>query len=763
MIESATIFISAFLLFLIQLILAKAFLPWFGGSASVWTTCMLFFQVLLLAGYGYSHLLDRRFTPRIQGRIHLAALLLAAAALAVQWNAWGGPLLPGDAWKPDPERAAAPHILLLLALAAGIPFFLLSTTSPLIQRWAAYRRPHHDAYRLYAYSNAGSLLALASYPFLIERHLDLPSQALLWVGLFAAFAAGLVRCAILPAQPPTAATCATTAPATPSTPAPARPLTWMLLAASTVAMFLAVTHQISEEIAVVPFLWVLPLGIYLLSFILCFSAGRWYRREWYLPLCVLSSIAVLAASYQGVGLGIIEQLLANGLFLFSFCMLVHGELAARKPGHESLTLFYLMVAVGGVVGGLFIAVAAPLLFVGYWEFHVTLAAAWLGLAILFARDAQSTFHRGSRIAFHATGLVVGGLCLHGLYYLLGPKDRPYVDLKAMLLAALAVAPLLALLHAALRKTSVMDHVAWPRAAVVAALIASEIFLGFRIQTSTRDATAMGRNFYGVVKIELTHDLEAGGHEVLRMKHGRIMHGLQFTEPRLRGVGTAYYATGTAAELAMRLHPRRTAEPAQPLHVGILGLGAGTLAVYGQPGDTMHLYELNPLVAAFAAGPDAPFTFLADTEADWTIALGDGRLMMERELREQGGQNFDVFVLDAFSSDAIPAHLVTREAIALYLQHLRDQDSVIAVHISNRFLDLRDLFYTLAAEAGLEAHHLPYEGDRSKGSSSAIWILLAQSPYWDEALADYRRPHTPRRKVLWTDRYSSLFEVLKSQN
>ncbi|MFN7141345.1 MAG: hypothetical protein ACK4UN_18615, partial [Limisphaerales bacterium] len=347
MAHALTIFISAFLLFLVQLVIGKRILPWFGGAPAVWTTCMLFFQLLLLAGYAYAHFLSARFTNAIQARIHSVVILASLVSISFLWWQWGTPILPGENLKPQSPDQPVWQILKLLTLSVGLPFFILSSTSPLIQRWYSFKADGQRTYRLYALSNVGSMLALLSYPFLIEPWSRLTMQGVGWGVLYFVFAGACLGCArLLPKQTGAAQTDSSTASPTGKPPTKFTVTLWLLLATMTSAMLLSVTNNLCQEVAVVPFLWVLPLSIYLLSFIICFDSPKWYQRRWFVLAGVVSTIVVLITAFQGVQLGVVPHIISYGFFLFLFCMLCHGELVTHRPATTHLTLFYLMVALG---------------------------------------------------------------------------------------------------------------------------------------------------------------------------------------------------------------------------------------------------------------------------------------------------------------------------------------------------------------------------------------------------------------------------------
>ncbi len=656
----AAIFLSAFLLFLIQPVLAKLILPWFGGSAAVWTTCLVFYQSALVAGYFYANLLVTRLPGRAQSATHT---ILLAAALAFL------PTIPGDRWKLAVDHPAA-RILLLLVSVLGLPYFLLSSTGPLLQAWYARRWPGSQPYRLFALSNAGALIALLAYPSLIEPWIPTHTQDLLWSGGFAVFAVLCAAIALSGFWKKTGREVlrveSLSAP-----PVPARDRwTWIILAAAGSMLLLSTTNQLTENVAAVPLLWIVPLALYLVTFILCFESSRWYQRPLFQRLLAIALGAVGYASYDirvGEALPVSIPLFAGALFIG--CMFCHGELAARKPSGEHLTSFYLMIALGGALGGIFVGLVAPLIFSGVYELSVTLLLIAILAAILNWDQGWS------------------------------------------------------------------QRLLWPVATIAMALV-----LLAQIGAYHRNTIVLERDFYGSLRV-----VESGGKRTLY--HGTVMHGSQFLSPKLRDWPTTYYGPPSGIGLALR-------NCAAPKRVGLVGLGTGTLAIYGAPGDEFRFYEINPEVTAIA---ESRFTFLRDSRAKISIAPGDARLSLERE----APQRFDVLAIDAFSGDAIPVHLLTREAVELYQRHLAP-GGVIAFHISNRFLDLAPAVSRVAEACGLRAVRVESPRDDDLGLSSATWVLATRNRDFlsRPAIANAAEPIPLRNIRPWTDDYNNILQVLR---
>jgi SAM-dependent methyltransferase len=682
-----TIFSSAFLLFLVQPIIAKQILPWFGGSAAVWTTCLVFFQTALLAGYAYADAVARRLSQRRQAWLHAALLAASVASL---------PIVPAVAWKPAGGENPAAQILGLLVVTLGLPYFLLSTTSPLLQAWFARRFPGRDPYRLFALSNVASLVALLAYPFAIEPWIATRSQAYAWSAAYALFVVLCVATtwrnrdvvAVSTANDGHAseafgladrdATSRSGVDARARAPTLARRLLWCGLAATGSVLLLATTNHITQNIAAVPLLWIVPLTLYLLTFILCFDNPRWYPREWLLPI-VAAMLGVMAWCIADSRLTH-ELELQVAVFcagLFVVCMFCHGELARLRPAVRHLTRFYLMVSLGGAIGAALVGIVAPLALPAHFELAVGLIAASVLLVWQVRLDP---------IVFGALGTMAS-------------------------VTAIAC--------------TVWSIVEFYDTTIVTA-----------------------RNFYGVLRVQQTGESEASRHRSL--VHGTIMHGVQYLAPQFRRLPTSYYTPSSGiGRLLDTLHPR-----SEPLRVGVIGLGTGTLAAYGTPGDLYRFYDINPAVVQIAK---RDFSYLADSEARIETPLGDARLTLERE----PAADLDLLAIDAFSSDAIPVHLITAEALALYVRHVKP-DGVIAFHVTNRFLDLVPVVGALAESQGLEAVWIHDEGADTLGNRSD-WVLVSRNRALlaKPRIADAATPiqlHPEWR--LWTDDFNNLFQVFR---
>lgn len=671
---ASTLFCGAFLLFQVQPLIAKFILPWFGGSPSVWTTCVLYFQLILLAGYAYAHLSLKYLTPRAQSLVHIALLILAAATL---------PITPSLSWKPRSSADPTWRILALLAVSTGVPGLLVASTGPLMQAWLARLAPAASPYRLFALSNLASLGALLSYPVLIEPFLSRRAQAIGWSVAFAVFALLSAVCALASRRPDPKVDQASIT-AAPSSSSFTR-LLWLLLPACGTLLLLATTNKICQEVAVIPFLWILPLSIYLLTFVIAFDSPHWYRRGVLLTLLPITITGVIVMLLLGGDVAIWLQLAAYCSALFVACLICHGELARLKPHPSQLTRYYLYLCAGGALGGIFVAILAPLLFTSYFEFPLSLliTAALAGVMVL--TDKTSRLYRGQTSA--------AWFALVLFYTLLG--------------GALIVA-----------------------------------------HNGTSDQIiAASRSFYGDLAV-ISRDSDKPQLARYVFRHGRITHGIQFASPKLRDQPTTYFGRTSGVGLALAHFPATT-----PRKIGVVGLGAGTLAVYGLPADTFRFYEINPHVLTYA---QSYFTFLKDSPAHIEHVLGDARLSLERE----PDQHFDILILDAFNGDAIPVHLITGEAFDLYRRHLNPQ-GLIVVQITNHYLDLRPVVQGAADYLHLKSRYIQDEHKDSISLYSSEWMLLSPDEDFLKSLPAPNSSRAPAKAArLWTDDQTSLFPILR---
>jgi hypothetical protein len=669
---AVTIFLSAFLLFQVQPLIAKIILPWFGGSAAVWAAALLFFQLVLLAGYAYSHALIRYARPKAQVFVHAGLLSLSCLLL---------PILPAPSWKPTEAGDPTLRILLLLAATVGLPYFLLSSTSPLLQAWYVRRSGTGMPYRLFALSNFGSMLALISFPFVVEPRLTSRQQAITWSLGYIFFALLCVAAAWRSRQGSAEPAREKKSPH----PRIADLILWIALAACASTLLVSITNHLSQNVAPIPLLWVIPLALYLLTFIFAFESDRIYRRWWVIPLAIPAIAGMAYMIWVSSGnLDIKWMIPGYCLGLFLCCMMCHGELARRRPAADHLTIFYLMVSLGGALGGIFVALIAPRVFKDYFELPIGLAAAAvLGAVVLW------------NVAIPRIGV-------------------------------------------------------WPlRFAMVIAAVMISAYM-FRMQRDENQGYRLvARNFYGILRVT---DEKADGYDDRKLLHGTINHGEELLAEKMRYIPISYYGEDSGVGRAIRAAQGRGG----PVRVGVIGLGAGVLSTYGRAGDYYRIYELNPLVPRIA---ETEFFYYPHSPADKAILLGDARLTLER----QPPQNFDVLAVDAFSSDAIPIHLLTREAIALYLKQLQPE-GILALHISNRYLDLEPVCARAAQDFSLTAKVVDDDGETADYMSASTWVLLTRRASWFDTIsfrgADIHAAAAPKSFREWTDDYSNVFQILK---
>ena len=675
MFYALVIFISAFLIFLVQPLIAKQILPWFGGSAAVWGTCLVFFQSALLAGYAYADAINRWLTLKRQVALHTGLLILAALTM---------PIIASDSWRPLGTEEPISRILGLLAATIGLPYFLLATTTPLVGAWYWRRHQTSAPYRLFALSNFASLLALLGFPFLIEPWLGNRETAWAWSALFVLFA---VLCIALGRTTIAHARGVVDAPASAdlsTTPAPQAVgvqqwVLWVTLSAIGSAMLLGVSSHLTQNISSAPLLWVVPLALYLITFIISFDHPRWYVRAAYLPIAG-ALIPVMAWLSDSLNLKLVTPVYACGLFVV--CMVCHGELARLKPHPSKLTAFYLSLSVGGALGSLAMAVVAPLVFDGYFELYAALVAA----------------------------------AVAGLFLSIGQTPT------ARLLSRSAVA-------------------------LVVLSVAGLSWMGIRDYTA--GVRFMERDFYGVVR---TRDNPTGA-DFRTMIHGAISHGGQLLAEDLQMTPSSYFGPGSGYGRMF------SSLPPGPKKVGVIGLGAGALAVYAAPGDHWVFYEISPAVVRAAK---QEFTFLDRMKGTHEIVIGDGRLALDREAPRQ----FDVLAIDAFSGDSIPSHLITKEAMDIYIKHLKP-NGVIVFQATNRFVDLMPVARNLADAHGLTAALVTDSPQFTDGPE--YWLAMTDQVIMTRNPALFASPQLrsdakiiPKRPgfPMFTDDYINLLRLLK---
>ncbi len=664
-----TIFLAAALLFLVQPMFARMLLPMLGGSPSVWNTTMMFYQTTLLAGYACAHLITRRLNAQRQVWVHLGVALLALIAL---------PIAVPRGWMPPTQSNPIPWLLAVMLISVGLPFFVVAATSPLLQRWFASHTTK-DPYWLYAASNLGSLLALVAYPSLIEPRLGLAQQSRWWTVGFAVLIALLALCGLWQrsdATPVTAALAEENVPVLFR-----RKLRWLLLAFVPCSLMLSVTTYLTNAVAPIPLLWVVPLAVYLLTFVLVFARRRLVPHKlmlWTMPLAMLAMPWTVTGLLLGLPMEPLDMyVVLHVAVLFVVTMVCHGELAKDRPPAAQLTEFYLWLSAGGALGGMFNALVAPLLFLTVWEYPLTLV-----LAVLLIR------------------------CRSWRGYIAGP-----------VLLGVATVGLLA-------------------------------FFSHRSGDGDLHTLRRARSFFGIHQV-----FSDSADRYHFLKHGCTVHGLQSTDPTRRREPLAYFSrSGPLGELMATL------PPALKQQVAVVGLGAGTMACYGEQGQQWTFYEIDPAVEQIARDPHC-FTFLSDCPANVKVVLGDARLSLQRE----PDGRFGVMILDPYNSDTPPLHLLTREALALYQRKLAPQ-GVMAFHISTSHLELKPVLANLAHDAHLFGLHLIDFSNRermSRGEQPSRWVVMTRQPSSVERLTNsgYWRMLRPHEGVgLWTDNYVSLFRV-----
>ncbi len=752
---SAAIFLSAALLFLVQPMAAKQVLPLLGGTPAVWTTSMLFFQAALLAGYGYSHLLSR-VNVRAQPVIHLL-VIGAAIFLALPIGIPAAAPLPPAASGRGAELELSFYLIRLLTLSVGLPFFVLATTGPLLQRW--FSRTGHsqaaDPYFLYAASNAGSFIGLLSYPFLIEPMLGLREQERYWSWGFLGFGGLAMACAaVLWARAVTPSTGA--APGTVNHEAPitaGRKARWVLLAAVPSSLLLGATQHISTDVAAMPLLWVIPLALYLVTFVIVFAKRQFVGARTLGYITAVGALGVCLVTGLYLRKPIIPLVLLHVATFFFAAWMCHKKLADDRPGPEHLTGYFLWMSVGGMVGGLFNALVSPSIFTEILEYPIAIVAACMlrpaaaGLSASHRASVRRRNPLGAPLSIAAFLLVVG-LVVTGVIVQKNSSLAPGAT-DTMGLTLRVGAPLMVALLAV------------PRIFAFALSLAV-IFAAAKMvpDYASERVLFQERSFYGVHRVKENID---GKQRVLM--HGSTWHGLQNRDTpgeatKWERVPSSYFHP--AGPLGQMFSTLGLEQPERIQKVGIVGLGVGSIAAYALPGASFTFFEIDNVVIRVASDPTL-FTFLSNAGNRVSTVLGDGRLSIQK--RADG--EFDVLILDAFSSDSVPAHLLTIEAFKIYLQKLKP-GGIIAAHITNLHVDLRPVLARCAAELGLTAiiqeDNAIDPVSKTQGRLSSTWVLFAREskhlrPIIDD-LARWKRLETVPGDPLWTDSYSSLVSVLK---
>ena len=702
---SVTIFTSAFLLFMVQPIIAKQILPWFGGSSAVWTTCMVFFQMILLLGYWYADFVVRKLSKRSQAIFHSIVVLISLIWL---------PIIASDSWKPAADTEPSTRILLLLLVTVGLPYLLLSTTGPLVQAWFARCYPNAKVYRLFALSNFASLISLLAYPPLIEPHIDMHSQAWLWSGIYIVYAVLIIvsawhsnRHEVFVEVPPSSAIDSTnqiananhpasSAHAAESAKAPTKQdyVLWLLLATLGSLLLLSFTNHITQNIASVPFLWIVPLVLYLVTFILVFDVGSsrgksgWYSRPIFMPLLFGLLLITTYGMFEGYA-STMNIYLALPLFcvlLFVACMFCHGELAALRPAAQYITQFYLCLSIGGAAGGLMVGLVAPVVFNSFVELPLALISSGLLASYVLWKTPSAATSKQRNSSWIALTLVLTG--------------------------------------------------------------ATGWFL-WKESISAEETLLQHRDFYGTLRVSES-DNKMTPDSFRDLYHGVISHGWQHTNESLRAKPVSYFGPGTGIARTITYYQQQ--EPS--IRVGIIGLGIGILTSYGRETDNFRIYELVPAVIDIAKNY---FWYLTGSKSKIDYFVGDGRLSLEREPSNQ----FQMLSVDAFSSDSIPMHLITVEALRGYKRQIRE-DGAIVYNVTNRLINLAPMVKLIAEQEGMQAvliANRPTEKDLYRTD----FVVVTKNQKLIESLKsanDYKEIETNPKLKVWTDSYNNLFDVLR---
>ncbi len=691
-----SIFLGSYLLFLVEPLIGKFILPMYGGMPNVWMACLLFFQFMLLAGYLYAHLLTSWFRPQQQAIIHICLVIIVCAFL---------PITPSGSWKQISTENPTWQILMMLMSTVGRPFFILSASAPLLQKWFSVTNGGYFPYRLYALSNLASMGALISYPLIVERSLRLSMQSLAWSGVFLLYAITICVCAwqMFRSNKNTVEKSSVQPEVQSEAPLCLDQILWVAFSACGTLLLMSTTSQITQEVAPVPLLWVLPLAIYLMTFVICFDHPKWYYKQFFVSLFigfVFLWIATLTIPMLHAIIlnNVMIQIFIYSVVLLAGCMCCNGELMRRRPTADYLTQYYLLMALGGALGGCFIVLAVPYIFNDYREYHLSIECTIL--LLLVAGRVQTLATKVQKIGT--------------------------IGLSIIALSVFAV-----------------------------------ITMGLsKLNIEASELIASGRNFYGPLRV-----VEKTQTELVRtMVNGATVHGIQYQSSEKRDIPTSYYDRKSGIGLAIEAHPKRLG--GQPIRFGVVGLGVGTLAAYANKNDTCVFYEINPLGISYCMDY---FSFIDDAKkrgAAVDVELGDARLVLERELAANQVGDYDILAVDAFSSDSIPIHLLTCECFDIFWKHLA-KGGILAFHISNRYLDLRPVIYRNALDRQAIAVyvHRVYKPDEiiSAGDTPSQWVIITTDKDVANRLiasGETEEYHLDPGFVTWSDNFSSLFNVLR---
>ncbi|MHB8770636.1 MAG: fused MFS/spermidine synthase [Syntrophales bacterium] len=742
---SLTLFVSAALLFFVELMIAKLILPLLGGTPAVWNTCVLFYQAVLLMGYGYAHIAGTRAGDARQAALHLAILAAASFVLPIA--------IPGQ-WAPAAEGSPVGELLLLLAITVGPPFFVLSATAPLLQRWFA-RTGHPsagDPYFLYSASNLGSMVALIGYPLWVEPHLRLAEQSWLWsvgygvIVLLTALCAGALwryrsscPAGVRPEGGGAAEGCVSGPP-----PTRGERGRWVLYAFVPSSLMLGVTTFLSTDVAAIPLFWVIPLALYLLSFIIVFARVPALLHRMAILLLPLALLALFFVDFADTDAPKWTAFSVHLVNFFLVCMVCHGEIARRRPAAEYLTEFYLWLSAGGVLGGVFNSLLAPVAFRTVSEYPLVLILAALLLpAGLGARPPAGRSWKGD-LLFIGTPLLLVPLT----HFLTGNSSVAsdlYSRLPQLHVTGSTFRTLLGYGVPAL----ICYGLVFLRKPLLFGLGFAALFATVAVAKDlNRDIVHRERSFFGVLTVTRTMS-----GTFMSLSHGTTLHGKQWLNPETRSEPVSYYhREGPVGEVFSRL-----AEEKRIHRIAVTGLGTGSLAAYAAAGQEIDFYEIDPAVKRISTDP-AYFTFLSDCRAAWRVILGDARLTLGRA----PPRHYDIIILDAFSSDSIPVHLLTEEALALYLTKLA-RDGVLLIHITNRYVNLAPVLARLCAEGGFACRLRDDEQDYEIGKDGSTWVLLARSERDLASLSArdaWQRIEPQDGIAAWRDDFSNILSVFK---
>jgi hypothetical protein len=688
-----SVFISAFLVFQIQPIISKIILPWFGGGASIWTTCMLFFQSFLLVGYLYAFILTKILRVKYQIIFHLVCLLLSLFLL---------PNSIADIQNTQISGTPTWSVLKVLFFSLGFPYLILSANTPLLQHWFTSETNGANPYRLYAISNIGSFLALVSYPILIEPFIPLDWQIKIWSGIYWLFVLMVGWIFFVVTKQNTKDKLFITEQLTVPRVGSFRLILWFMLSALGVILLVSTTNALTQNVPPVPFLWLAPLAIYLFTYVLAFSNIAIYVRYIWQPLFMLLSFVGLLIYFIGGQFDIITQFLIYLLILLCGCMICHGELNFLKPQQGNTTLFYLVLSAGGVCGSFLVSFVAKSLFNEFLEFPLAIFSILILTTVSLWRNKKNELEEAN-------------LSMNGMF------SFSQISKLASLSSVVSLVWLLA-------------------------------FTNLKNQYQQYDI-AKARNFYGILTVK---DITTGKVNERRLIDGTTSHGSQSLSLFKSYLPLSYYRPGTGVQMVIE-----QLSSDSKLQVGIIGLGVGALAAYGNSGDYYTFYELNPLVSDFAK---SYFSYLGNTKANVDIKLGDARVTLQNELDLGRINSFDLLVIDAFSGDLIPTHLMTYEAFLLYKQHISTQ-GVMALHISNRHLSLLPVIMHHSKSLNMQV--MLFETPGAGNEHDAQWVVLTNNSRLIQSAKLISRQtliaEDQFQHVLWTDDYSSLLPILKVFN